>query len=151
MTPTPSQPSNPMSAPRRRMRRIHHDEVGLQIAPMIDVTLLLLFFFMLAGKITKGEKLLDINVPRATTGKVPTDEGDRDVVNINETGQFFSGSRPVTPKELTAHLKQRFKNYPPLKLTIRADAGTPGKKIKEVMALASEAGAIEVIFGVIKK
>lgn len=140
-----------MSATRRRMRRVHHDEVGLQIAPMIDVTLLLLFFFMLAGKITKGEKLLDIKVPIASTGKIPVDEGDRDVVNIDETGQIFSGSRPVTTKELTAHLKQRFKDYPPLKLYIRADSGTPGKKIKEVMAVASEAGAVEVIFGVLQK
>jgi len=140
-----------MSAPRRRMRRVHHDEVGLQIAPMIDVTLLLLFFFMLAGKITKGEKLMDIKVPQASTGKAPVDEGDRDVVNIDASGQLFSGSRAVTAKELTAHLKQRFKDFPPLKLYIRADAGTPGKKIKEVMAIASEAGAIEVVFGVIQK
>jgi biopolymer transport protein ExbD len=140
-----------MSASRRRMRRVHHDEVGLQIAPMIDVTLLLLFFFMLAGKITKGDKLLDIKVPVAATGKVPVDEGARDVVNIDEQGRLFSGSRPVTTKELTAHLKQRFKDYPPLKLYIRADSKTPGKKIKEVMAVASEAGAIEVIFGVIQR
>jgi biopolymer transport protein ExbD len=133
------------------MRRVHHDEVGLQIAPMIDVTLLLLFFFMLAGKITKGDKLLDIKVPVAATGKVPVDEGARDVVNIDEQGRLFSGSLPVTTKELTAHLKQRFKDYPPLKLYIRADSKTPGKKIKEVMAVASEAGAIEVIFGVIQR
>ena len=133
------------------MRRVHHDEVGLQIAPMIDVTLLLLFFFMLAGKITKGDKLLDIKVPVAATGKVPVDEGARDVVNIDEKGQLFSGSLPVTKKELTEHLKQRFRDYPPLKLYIRADAATPGKKIKEVMAVAAESGAIEVVFGVIQK
>jgi len=133
------------------MRRVHHGEIGLQIAPMIDVTLLLLFFFMLAGKITKGEKLLDINVPHATTGKIPVEQGDRDVVNIDESGQLFSGSRPVTAKELTAHLKQRFKDFPPLKLYIRADAGTRGNKIKEVMEIASEAGAIEIVFGVIQK
>ena len=118
---------------------------------MIDVTLLLLFFFMLAGKITKGEKLLDIKVPSAATGKIPADEGDRDVVNIDADGRLFSGGRPVTAKELAAHLRQRFKDYPPLKLYIRADAGTHGKKIKEVMAIASEAGAIEIIFGVIPK
>jgi len=118
---------------------------------MIDVTLLLLFFFMLAGKITKGEKLLDIKVPTAATGKIPTDEGDRDVVNIDGDGRLFSGSRPVTAKELASHLRQRFKDYPPLKLYIRADAGTHGKKIKEVMAIASEAGAIEIIFGVTPK
>jgi len=135
----------------RQRRRIHHEEVGLQIAPMIDVTLLLLFFFMLSGKLTKGEKLLDIKMPQATAGRVPVDEGDRDVVNIDGAGQLFSGSRPVTAKELTAHLKQRFKDYPPLKLYVRADAATPGKRIKEVMAIASEAGAIEVVFGVIQK
>ena len=133
------------------MRRVHQDEVGLQIAPMIDVTLLLLFFFMLAGKITKGEKLIDIKVPIAATGKVPVDEGNRDVVNIDEKGQLFSGSTPMTTKELTAHLKQRFKDYPPLKLYIRADSSTPGKRIKEIMAIASEDGAIEVIFGDLQK
>jgi len=139
-----------MSA-RRRIRRVEHEEIGLQIAPMIDLTLLLLFFFMLAGKITKGDKLMQIKVPVAASGKVPTNEGDRDVVNIDEKGQLFSGSRPVTTKELTAHLKERFKDAPPLKLQVRADAATPGKKIKEVMAIASEAGAVEVIFGVVQK
>lgn len=140
-----------MSEARRRIRRVAHEEVGLQIAPMIDVTLLLLFFFMLAGKITKAEKMMDIKVPIAATGKIPEDEGNRDIINIDSEGQLFSGSKPVTSKELSAHLKERFKNYPPLKLYIRADAGTPGKRIKEIMAMASEAGAIEVIFGVIQK
>jgi biopolymer transport protein ExbD len=136
---------------RRRQRRVEHEEIGLQIAPMIDLTLLLLFFFMLAGKITKSEKLLDIKVPKAASGKIPSDEGDRDVVNIDDKGQLFSGSRPVSTKELTTHLKERFKVSPPLKLYVRADAGTPGKKIKEVMAIASEAGAVDVIFGVVQK
>ncbi len=133
------------------MRRVAHEEVGLQIAPMIDVTLLLLFFFMLSGKLTKAEKMMDIKVPRALTGKVPVDEGDRDVVNIDAGGQLFSGNKAVTSKELTKHLKERFKNYPPLKLYIRADATTPGKKIKEVMSIASEAGAVEIVFGVLNK
>jgi hypothetical protein len=30
---------------------------------MIDVTLLLLFFFVLSGGLTKGAKLLEINIP----------------------------------------------------------------------------------------
>lgn len=132
------------------MRRVEHEEIGLQIAPMIDLTLLLLFFFMLAGKITKGEKLLDIKVPTATSGKIPADEGDRDLINIDEKGQLYSGSRPVTTKELTAHLKERFKVTPAQTLCPRRRRN-PGKKIKEVMAIASEAGAVDVIFGVVQK
>jgi biopolymer transport protein ExbD len=137
-----------MSDARRRMRRVQHEEVGLQIAPMIDVTLLLLFFFMLSGKLTKDAKLLEINIPTAASGMVPREMGDRDVINIDEDGQLFSGNQPVTSKQLTVHLKARFKNYPPLKLYVRADARTPGRQIKEVMKIAAEAGAIEVIFGV---
>ena len=137
-----------MSQVRRRMRRVQHGEVGLQIAPMVDVTLLLLFFFMLSGKLTKAAKLLEINVPTAASGKVPQEMGDRDIINIDENGQLFSGNQPVTSKELAIHLKERFQNYPPLKLYVRADARTPGRQIKEVMKIASEAGATEVIFGV---
>jgi biopolymer transport protein ExbD len=136
---------------RRRMRRVHHEEIGLQIAPMIDVTLLLLFFFMLSGKLTNAAKLMKIDVPTASAARVPENMGDRDVINIDENGQFFAGNEPVTTKQLTAHLKERFKNYPPLKLYVRADASTPAKKVKEVMAIASEAGAIEVIYGVRSK
>jgi biopolymer transport protein ExbD len=137
-----------MSETRRRMHRVQHEEVGLQIAPMIDVTLLLLFFFMLSGKLTKGAKLLEINIPTAASAKVPREMGDRDIINIDENGQLFSGNQPVTSKQLTLHLKERFKNYLPLKLYVRADARTPGRQIKEVMKIAAEAGAIEVIFGV---
>lgn len=140
-----------MAETRRRMRRVHHEEIGLQIAPMIDVTLLLLFFFMLSGKLTKAEKMMDVKVPHAMAGRVPADEGDRDIINIDANGQLYSGNQAMTTKELTGHLKERFKNYPPLKLYVRADANTPGKQIKEVMRIASEAGAVEVIFGVINK
>src|SRR3954462_11931636 len=104
-----------MSA-RRRMRRVHHEEIGLQIAPMIDVTLLLLFFFMLSGKLTKNAKMMNINVPTASAARIPDNMGDRDIINIDENGQFFSGNDPMTTKQLTAYLKERFKNYPPLKL-----------------------------------
>jgi biopolymer transport protein ExbD len=137
-----------MLSPRRRMRRMHYGEVGLQIAPMIDVTLLLLFFFMLTGKLTKSAKLFQINVPTASSGNVPREMGDRDIINIDENGQLFSGDQPLTSKQLAVYLKKRFENYPPLKLYVRADARTPGKQIKEIMKIAADAGAIEVIFGV---
>jgi len=140
-----------MSEPRRRMRRVAHEEVGLQIAPMIDVTLLLLFFFMLSGKLTKNAKLKDVALPNASAVRVPKDMSGRDIVNIDKAGQLFSGDRPVTNKELATYLKQRFKDYPPLKLYVRADSGTSAKRIKEVMKIASEAGAIEVVFGVIQQ
>jgi len=140
-----------MHETRRRLRRPHIEEVGLQIAPMIDVTLLLLFFFMLTGKLMQNQKMRHIGLPRASSAVVPADSGGRETVNIDAQGQIFAGDRPMDMKELRAWLRQRLIDYPPLKILVRADAQTPAKKIKEIMAAAAEAGAIEVVFGAYQK
>ena len=132
---------------RRKMRRVHNEDVGLQIAPMIDVTLLLLFFFMLTGKFTRDTKMIEIGLPRATTAVRPEDFSGRDIVNINEQGKLFAGERPVDMPELRRYLKERLAANPPLRIYVRADGKTPARQIKDVMAACAEAGAIEVIFG----
>jgi len=136
---------------RRKLRRIQQDEVGLQIAPMIDVTLLLLFFFMLTGKLLQNQKNRTIDLPRATSAVIPKDVSGRDIVNIDGNGQIVAGEKVMTMKELKAYLKQRLIEVPPLKIYVRADAKTPAKLIKQVMQAAAEAGAVEVVFGAYQK
>jgi biopolymer transport protein ExbD len=136
---------------RRRLRRPHIEEVGLQIAPMIDVTMLLLFFFMLTGKLMQGQKLRTIGLPHAITASIPKDVSGRDVINLDEKGQIIVGDKVMNLSELKAYLKQRLIDYPPLKLYVRADAKTTAKLIKDVMNGAAEAGAVEVIFAAYQK
>ncbi len=130
-----------------RLPRRPDDEVGFQLAPMIDMTFLLLVFFMVTTKISKEQVKVDIRLPVASNAVIPHDVSDRDIVSIDASGAYFVGQRPVDKKELAAYLKERFRNFPPLRLYVRADANTPGRQIKELMRLASEAGAINVIFG----
>ncbi len=117
---------------------------------MIDMTFLLLVFFMVTTKISKEQLKMDIRLPTAANATVPTDLSDRDILSINAAGEYFVGPNPVDRSGLAAYLKQRFKDTPPLRLYVRADAKTPGKKIKELMKMASEAGAVTVIFGTYK-
>ncbi len=133
---------------RRQRRRVSHEEVGLQIAPMIDVTLLLLFFFMLSGKLTKRANLAAVRIPIASAAKPSENKGERYIVNIAANGDWFAGDQRVSTFELKSLLHARFLNYPPLKLQVRADSATPALRIKELMAIAADAGAIEVIYGV---
>ncbi len=130
-----------------RILKKEEDEVGFQLAPMIDMTFLLLVFFMVTTKISKEQVKVDIKLPTASNAVIPSDLSDRDVVSIDGDGKYFVGQRPVDKKELTNYLKERFKNFPPLRLYVRADAKTPGRQVKELMKIASEAGAINVIFG----
>ncbi len=121
------------------------------LAPMIDMTFLLLIFFMLTSKISKEQIKLDVRLPVAANAVVPDDLSDRDIINIDGNGQYYVGNNPVSKEELDKYLRQRFKDFPPLRLYVRADRNTPGKKIKELMKLAGDAGAIDVIFGSYQK
>jgi biopolymer transport protein ExbD len=127
------------------------DDPVLGMAPMIDMTFLLLIFFMVTTKIQTEQKKIEIKMPVAKSARIPADASEREMINIDEQGQLYSGTRPMDKKELKAYLIQRLKDFPPLKVYVRADGRTPGKKIKEIMAICSEAGAIEVIFGAYTK
>ncbi len=130
-----------------KIAKKQEDEIGFQLAPMIDMTFLLLIFFMVTTKISKDQVKVDIKLPTAMNATIPNDLSNRDIISIDGTGQYYIGQTPATKKELTTHLKERFKVTPPLRIYVRADKNTPGKQIKELMRIAAEAGAVNVIFG----
>ncbi len=130
-----------------KITRRPDDEMGFQLAPMIDMTFLLLIFFMVTTKISKEQIKEEIKLPVASNAVIPSDISNRDIISIDEQGNYFIGQEPAGKKELADYLKKRFENMPPLRLYIRADKTTPGKKIKEVMKMAADAGAVDVIFG----
>lgn len=133
------------------IRRRPEETARIQMTPMIDMTFLLLVFFMVTSKITKDQKKLEIQLPIAATAKMPDDVSGRDIINIGPEGQLYTGDTPVDMPQLKRYLRQRLIDYPPLKILVRADAQTPAKQIKEVMRAAAEAGAIEVIFSAYNK
>jgi biopolymer transport protein ExbD len=131
----------------QRRRKAPQDEVGFNITPMIDMTFLLLIFFMVTTKITNEQVKKDIALPTAISAKQAEDLSNRDVINLDDTGALWVANRQVSDEEMKTYLASRFKVNPPLKLYLRADKNTPAKRIREFMKMASEAGAINVIFG----
>jgi biopolymer transport protein ExbD len=130
-----------------RVLRRSDDEVGFQLAPMIDMTFLLLIFFMVTTKISKEQIKEEVKLPVASNAVIPDDVSNRDIISIDAQGRYFIGQEIADKKRLAEYLKKRFENTPPLRLYIRADQNTPGKKIKEIMKMAADAGAVDVIFG----
>ena len=139
---------NPM-ATRRRKRA--EDEVGFQLAPMIDMTFLLLIFFMLTSTITNLKVKQDVKVPLAPSAVIPKDASNRLMINIDAAGGLFLGDTATTEKALAAELTRQFRVNPPLQLYVRADRAVPAKRIKEIVRMASEAGAVKVIIATMKK
>ena len=128
-------------------RKKQEGPVSFQITPMIDMTFLLLIFFMVTSKLSKEQIKLDVALPKSTIAKMPDDTSGRDIINIDRYGNFYVGNTMVDKAGLATHLKNRFQNNPPLKVYLRGDAATQGEKIKEFMKLASDAGAATILIG----
>ena len=133
---------------RRHKRPL--DEVSFQITPMIDMTFLLLIFFMVTQKITEQQLNVPVKLPVAVSA-VPPERTERDIINIDGEGNYYIGDLPATTEEVLAHLKVKFEDFPPLQIYLRADKDTPTKKIREFVEMATEVGAIDLIFGVYGK
>jgi biopolymer transport protein ExbD len=114
---------------------------------MIDMTFLLLIFFMVTTRITDQQRLMEVDLPIVRHAAIPEDLSDREIINLDPTGGIFLGERPADMPALKDFLRRRYIEFPPLRLYIRADRRTPARRIKEVMTAAAEAGALEVIFG----
>ncbi len=135
------------------MRRQKTDAgaVSFQITPMIDMTFLLLIFFMVTSKLSKEQVKIDIALPTASAAKVPDDLSNRDIINVDAEGNFYIANSPATREQLKEHLAARFAAHPPLKIYYRADRDTPYEVTDEFMTMAAEAGAVQVLFGTYKK
>ena len=129
------------------VRRRAVDDVGMQIAPMVDITWIMIIFFMVTNEIAENEYAVPVNLPIATAAVIPADMAGRVIVNVDAAGRYYLGSEPLDLAKLTNHLKQRMIEFPPLKVYLRADAATAALKTKEFYRACAEAGAIEIVLG----
>ena len=130
-----------------RRRKVEQDEIGFNITPMIDMTFLLLIFFMVTSKMTKEQVKMDIKLPTAISAKQAEDLSNRDIINLDGSGALWVGNKQISDEDMKEYLRGRFKANPPLKIYLRADQNTPARRIRQFMKMASEAGAVNVIFG----
>jgi biopolymer transport protein ExbD len=129
------------------IRRRAIDDVGMQIAPMVDITWIMIIFFMVTNEIAENEYNVPINLPIATAAVVPEDMAGRVIVNLDQQGSYFLGNDRLDLAELTSQLKRRMIEFPPLKVYLRADAKTAALKTKEFYRACAEAGAVEIVLG----
>ena len=135
----------------KQQRKRKDEVVSFQITPMIDMTFLLLIFFMVTSKLSKEQVKMDVSLPTASSAKIPDDLSDRDVINVDKEGNYYIANVMASGEQLKRHLQDRFKAAPPLKIYYRADKDTPYEVTERFMKLAAEAGARQVLFGTYRK
>src|ERR1700760_1322446 len=78
---------------------------GIQLAPLVDVLLLLLIFFLLTWNAARNENELDVKIPKATAAKEKTAPIGDVIANVKADGSVVVNRRTLSGPDLTALLK----------------------------------------------
>ncbi len=143
---------------RRRFKRRPEDEgePEFQVAPMVDVLLVLMLFFMsiTSTQLLKKEKNLHLaEANHAREDKDKKNKPDEVVVNVtwlNDTAGFsMDGVKYPSAAALQDILTQRHADDPHAYVLIRADKDVEYSNISDLMTVCGQAGIGTVTFAVI--
>ncbi len=114
---------------------------GLEMTPMIDIVFLLMIFFLVASKLDEADRAIDVVLPDASAAKPLTARPREFVINIDRSGNFFAGARPVRLEELEQLLFQAAADNPQQQTVIvRGDEEVPHKFVVAAMNACVQAG-----------
>ncbi len=138
------------------MKRADHPQVELQIAPLIDVCFLLLFFYILTSKPTPSEKDLALLLPGTAQQEAPLEIPDEQRIEILESGQIVLNQEPLdTPDSaelpqlhtLLRRLAQSAAaNKTTALVTLDAHDRTKHQRLIDVLNACANAGIASVTF-----
>jgi len=123
---------------------------GIQLAPLVDVLLLLLIFFLMTWNAARNENELDVKVPKASAAKEKAAPIGDVVVNVKADGNVVVNRRTLSAAELTDMLKNLVQLYPDQAVVIRGDEAGAYKNVVSVLNICSEAGVTNVAFATAK-
>ena len=147
--------------PRRRGKKHRKPEAEaepeFQIAPMIDILLVLLVFFMSISTTQVMQTNRNIRLPVAKDAKDAKENPGQIIVNLshspmsNETGISMKEKNYATAGEIVPILQENIRKNPMVRVLIRADRDVRYTMMKSVLEAVGKAGIANVTFSVVDK
>lgn len=130
--------------------RVQLQHPGIQLAPLVDVLLLLLIFFLMTWNAARNENELDVKVPKASAAREKTAPIGDVIVNVKSDGNVVVNRRNLSSAELMELLKGLVQLNADQAVVIRGDETGAYKNVVGVLNICSEAGVTNVAFATAK-
>jgi biopolymer transport protein ExbD len=122
-------------------RERESNEGTVDLTPMIDMTFILLIFFMVSTTFVKDMKI-DIDRPGATTQVVASTKAVR--VYVDKQGEVYLEGEPVRIWTLQSRIRDLLKAATGKSVLVVTDEQVPSGRLVEVVDQARMAGAEDV-------
>ena len=123
----------------RRQRK--QTEVGIDLTPCIDMTFILLIFFMVSTTFVKDMKI-DIDRPGATTQTVASTKAVR--LYIDKQGGTYLEGEPIQVWVIQSRLRDLLKGMTQKSVLVVTDEVVPSGRLVEVVDQARASGAEDI-------
>ena len=120
--------------------------IGFQIAPMVDILLVLLVFFIVTWSFARKELELDVKVPTAQNAKESNPVLNQTVLNIRQDGTVVWNRKVVSQAELLSRLRELAGQFPDFAIIVRGDERTPYRFLINVLDICRDANIWNVAF-----
>lgn len=147
------------SRKRKKSRRTPDPEADpeFQIAPMIDILLVLLVFFMSISSTEVLQSSKEVNLPVAKSAKDAKENPGQVIINvtfseINNSVAFSVNERVYpSPADLVGMLQESVTRNPLVRVLIRADRNVRYEYMRTLLESVGQAGIANVTFSVVDK
>ena len=134
------------------MRGSKPKTLRFNITPLIDVTFLLIVFFVMTSQMINDEVAMELTLPRETSGEaIEEDDKNKIVVNVESADVFYFGAKRVDVDELRERLlREKARATRETSVRIRANRDVPYGAIEPILILCAQTGFTDVSFAVVE-
>ena len=129
---------------------VYPERIVFQIAPMVDILLFLLVFFILTWNFSRNEAELDVKVPAAKEGQESRRPAGEVILNVKKDGSIVMNRRAMSSDELRETLTRIAELYPDQAIILRGDENVDYRYVVDVLDICRAANIWNVAFATSK-
>jgi biopolymer transport protein ExbD len=127
-------------------KRSAPQHLGFQIAPMVDIFLVLLVFFIVTWNVALSENAIDVKVPSADSAEEQKPYMNQVVLNIRKDGSVVLNRKPISSEELAKKLSELAELFPDQAVVLRGDEELAYKDMIAIVDLCRGAKIWNLLF-----
>ena len=129
---------------------VHPERIVFQIAPLVDILLFLLVFFIMTWNFARNEAEIDVRIPAAKEGKDNRRPVGEVILNVLRDGSVVMNRRTMSPEELQSSLTRIAELYPDQAVVLRGDQEADYRSVVAVLDICRAANIWNVAFATSK-
>lgn len=121
---------------------------GINVTPLVDITLVLLIIFMVTTSYIVKEQI-KVDLPRAASGEAEV--ASTLTFKITKDGEYFLDAKPTSLNQIASAVKTRAAEDPKLRAIIAADKGVEYGRVIDLIDTIKQNGLEKFALNIDKK